>query len=166
MGMFNLVIQNYEKKRMFNKDNRTYNLSCLIRVMKLTTFYLLIIFVSVKASVYSHETRMGLKAQSTTIKDVLSRIEDQSKFFFIYNDWKIDVERKVDIDFKQANIEDVLKTILVGIDMKFAIKDRQIDLYNGKSEEFQISRNLPGSQQQKSGFGKIFDSLVSSLSVV
>jgi len=148
---------------MFNKENRTYDLSCLIRFMKLTTFFLLITFVSVKASDYSQVTRLDLKVQSTTIKDVLNRIEDQSKFFFMYNDRKIDVERKVDIDFKQANIEAVLKTIFEGTDTKFAIKDRQIDLYNGKSEEFRISNDLSGGQQQKSVSGKVTDSSGGSL---
>jgi len=143
---------------MFNKDRRYYALSRLIRIMKLTTFFLLISFISVNASVYSQVTKLDLKVQSTTVKEILSRIEDKSNFFFMYNDRKIDVERKVDIDLKQAKIEDLLNIIFEGTDTKFIIKDRQIVLFNKEDEEFRDSNNLAASQQQKSVSGKVTDS--------
>lgn len=143
---------------MSNKDGRSYALSCLIRVMKLTTFFLLVTFINVSASVYSQVTRLNLKVQGTTIKDVLNRIEDQSKFFFMYNDRKIDVERKVDIDLKQANIEAILKTIFEGSNTRFIIKDRQIVLYNESDEDFRDPNTQSVSQQQKTVSGKVTDS--------
>jgi TonB-linked SusC/RagA family outer membrane protein len=126
--------------------------------MKLTTFFLLITFINVSASVYSQGTRLDLKVQSTTIKDVLNRIEDQSNFFFMYNDRKIDVERKVDLDLKETKVEAALKTIFEGTNTKFIIKDRQIVLYNESEDEFLILNTLPGSQQQKTISGKVNDS--------
>ena len=143
---------------MFNKDRLPHALLCLIRVMKLTTFFLLITFISVNASVYSQGTKLNVKVQSTSVKDVLSRIEDQSQFFFMYNDRKIDVERKVDIDLKQAKIEDLLNTIFDGTNTKFVIKDRQIVLYNASDEEFRFQNYEADSQQQKSVSGKVTDS--------
>jgi len=141
---------------MFNHDRRCYALSRFIRIMKLTTFFLLITFISVNASVYSQVTRMDLKVQGTKIKDVLSRIEDQSNYFFMYNDRKVDVDRKVDIDLKQANIEELLKAIFAGTDTKFVIKDRQIVLYNEGDEG--ISGFTRGSQQSKTITGHVTDS--------
>ena len=143
---------------MFNKDRHPYALSCLIRVMKLTTFFLLITFITVNASVYSQVTKLDLKVQSLTVKEVLSRIEDQSQFFFMYNDRKIDVERKIDLDLRQAKIEDLLKTIFDGTNTRFIIKDRQIVLYNENDEEFRAPNNESASQQQKSVSGKVTDS--------
>ncbi len=143
---------------MFNKDRRPYVLSCLIRVMKLTTFFLLITLITVNASVYSQVTKLDLKVQSLTVKEVLSRIEDQSQFFFMYNDRKIDVERKVDLDLKQAKIEDLLKTIFEGTNTKFIIKDRQIVLYNESDQEFRVLNTEAVLQQQKSVSGKVTDS--------
>ena len=143
---------------MFNKDRRPYALSCLIRVMKLTTFFLLITFITVNASVYSQVTKLDLKVQSSTVKEVLRRIENQSQFFFMYNDRKIDVERKVDIDLKQAKIEDLLKTIFEGTNTKFMIKDRQIVLYNENDQEFRFPNTEMTSQQQKSISGNVTDS--------
>ncbi|MDP2336054.1 MAG: TonB-dependent receptor [Bacteroidota bacterium] len=131
--------------------------------MKLTTFFLLITFITVNASVYSQVTKLDLKVQSVTVKEVLSRIEDQSQFFFMYNDRKIDVERKVNLDLKQAKIEDLLKTIFEGTDTKFIIKDRQIVLFNESDEGFRVSSTEAVMQQQKSASGKVTDSSGGSL---
>ena len=148
---------------MSNKDRLTYDLSCLFRVMKLTTFLLLITFLSVNASAYSQATRLDLKVQGTTIKDVLNRIENQSKFFFMYNDRKIDVERKVNLDLNQVNVEEVLKTIFKDTNTKFIVKDRQIILYNEGEEDFSGTNAQQVSQQKKSAFGKVTDSTGNSL---
>jgi TonB-linked SusC/RagA family outer membrane protein len=131
--------------------------------MKLTTFFLLITFITVNASVYSQVTKLDLKVQRVTVKEVLSRIEDQSQFFFMYNDRKIDVERKVDLDIKQSKIEDLLKTIFDGTNTKFIIKDRQIVLYKENDEEFRAPNNESAVQQQKSVSGKVTDSSGGSL---
>lgn len=148
---------------MFNKDRRPYALSCLIRIMKLTTFFLLITFITANASVYSQVTKLDLKVQSSTVKEVLGQIENQSQFFFMYNDRKIDVERKVDIDLKQAKIEDLLKKIFEGTNTKFMIKDRQIVLYNENDLEFRNPIAEMSSQEQKSVSGKVTDSTGGSL---
>lgn len=142
---------------MFNKDRRPYALSCLIRVMKLTTFFLLFTFISVSASVYSQVTKLDLKVQSVTVKEALSRIEDQSQYFFMYNDRKIDVDRKVDIDLRQVKIEDLLRKIFAGTDTRFLIKDRQIVLYNEIDEDSSLLTTLSSSQKQKSVTGKVSD---------
>ncbi len=118
---------------------------------------MLITFISVNASVYSQVTRLDLKVQSTRVKDVLSRIEDQSNFFFMYNDRKVDVERKVDLDLKQANIEAALKMIFKDTNTRYIIKDRQIVLYNEGDDESRISNIQQGSQQRKSVSGKVTD---------
>lgn len=142
---------------MSNKDRPIYGLSRLLRIMKLTTFLLLITFITVNASVYSQITKLDLKVQGLTVKEVLNKIEDQSKFFFMYNDRKIDVDRKVDIDLKQANIEFILENIFQGTMTRFLIKDRQIVLFNEGDNT--ISGNSKSmTDQQKSVSGKVTDS--------
>lgn len=143
---------------MFNKDRLPhYALSQLIRVMKLTTFFLLIAFITVNAGVYSQTAKLDLKVQSTTVKDILSIIENQSDFFFMYNDRKIDVNRKIDIEFKGSNIETVLKKLFEGTDTKYIIKNRQIVLFN-ENEAVGVSDNPNTQQQQHAVSGKVTDS--------
>jgi TonB-linked SusC/RagA family outer membrane protein len=142
-----------KKKWMSNKDRPWDHLSYLSRVMKLTALILMTTFISVNANVYSQITRMDLKVQGATVKEILSRIEDQSNYFFMYNDRKIDVARKVDIDLKQADIRSILKIIFEGTNTRYVIKDRQIVLYNEK----ETSPSDYENNQKKVISGKVTD---------
>ncbi|MGV8090962.1 MAG: TonB-dependent receptor [Mangrovibacterium sp.] len=123
--------------------------------MKLTTFLLLISFVSVSAKVFSQTGKLNLKVPDITVKDVLREIEDQTDYFFMYNDRKIDVQRKVNMEFSDARIEDVLHSLFEGSNVKFMIKDRQIVLYSEDAEA--TVTGSPGfiQQENRSVSGKV-----------
>ena len=125
-----------KKKVLCNIDKQSFGLSRLIRIMKLTTFLWLLAFISVQASVYSQTSELNLKVQNTTVKDVLREIEDQSEFFFMYNDRKVDVNRRVSLDIQKKKIDDVLKSLFDGTNTNYLVKDRQIVLYINDDNEF------------------------------
>jgi len=152
-----------KKKLLCNGDSQTYVLSRLIRIMKLTTFLLLITFISVHAGVYSQTTKLSLKVQNSTVKDVLRDIEDQSEYFFMYNDRKVDVQRKVNLILDQKKIEDVLNALFDGTNTNYVIKDRQIVLYTDDEKEYQLYGNSPLQQATKSVKGKVTDNAGSPL---
>jgi len=57
-----------------------------LRIMKLTTLLLTIAICHTFAgSSYSQNTRLNLDIKDATIKDVLTLIEDQSEFLFMYS---------------------------------------------------------------------------------
>lgn len=148
---------------MFNLHRESYALSRLIRIMKLTIVILLFTFISATASVYSQVTKLDFKVQDRTVKEILNQIEDRSDFFFMYNDRKVDVTRKVNLDLKQAKIEDILEKIFEGTNTKFIVKNRQIVIYNENVEEIDPSNSGKIIQQQKSISGKVTDSSGSPL---
>jgi len=130
----------------------------LFRIMKLTTFLILLSVVCVFAnSVYSQTKKLNLSMKNATVKEVLSAIEDQSEFKFMYSGKVIDVERQVAINEENLKIEDALKTLFAGTDVNFTIKDRIIVLFSVTNNEQQ------SSQQQKSVSGKVTDSSGSPL---
>ena len=71
--------------------------------------------------------------KDATIQSVLNAIEGQSEFFFLYSSKMIDVNKKVDINVADRNITDVLNELLSGTDIKYAVKDKQILLFNKDS---------------------------------
>ena len=146
-----------KKKLLCNYDQLYYSWSRFIRIMKLTTFLLLVAFVSVQASVYSQNSELNLTVQNTTIKDVLREIEDQSEFFFMYNDQKIDVNKKVSLDLHQKNIEEVLNLLFTGTEVNYTIKDRQIVLYKKGDNQSLSSSVLKPQQSFRSVSGTVTD---------
>ncbi|MGV8096843.1 MAG: TonB-dependent receptor [Mangrovibacterium sp.] len=66
--------------------------------------------------------------KKVTVREVLSRIEDQSEFHFMYSGKIIDINRLVSINVRDAKIDEVLKSLFAGTDVNYTIKDRLIVL--------------------------------------
>jgi len=124
------------------------------RIMKLTTFLILFSVVCVFASeTYSQTKKLNLNMKKASVKVVLSAIEDQSEFKFMYSGKIIDVNREVVINEENSKIEDALKSLFVGTDVEYTIKDRIIVL----SASGLLNNELSNSEQQKSVSGKVTD---------
>lgn len=105
------------------------NVLKILMVMKLTTFLLVISALSVLANeTYSQSKKLTIDLKETTVEDVLSKIEAQSEFYFLYSEKIIDAKRKVSLDIKDEPIETVLNTLFAGTDVAYTIKDRIIVL--------------------------------------
>ena len=132
----------------------------LFRIMKLTTFLILFTVGCVFASeTYSQSKKLNLSMKNATVKEVLSAIEDQSEFKFMYSGKVIDVNREVAINEENSKIENALKSLFAGTDVEFTIKDRIIVLSSTSIFDSELSDN----QQQKSVSGKVTDSTGASL---
>jgi hypothetical protein len=126
-----------------------------IRVMKLTSFLLLISVVSVMAGkTYSQTKLLDLNMGNTTVKEVLSKIEDKSEFYFMYSGKFIDVNREVSVDAKNEKIEAVLKSLFAGTDVDYTIKDRIIVLTTSDV----LNKEILADFQQQSVSGKVTNS--------
>ncbi|MCF6358861.1 MAG: TonB-dependent receptor plug domain-containing protein, partial [Draconibacterium sp.] len=101
----------------------------LLRIMKLTTFLILISAVTVLATkTYSQTKTLTLSMDKTTVKDVLLAIEDQSEFYFMYSGKIIDIEREVSINVKDQKVEKVLHSLFAETNVDYTIRDRIIVL--------------------------------------
>ncbi|MHA7108475.1 TonB-dependent receptor [Sunxiuqinia elliptica] len=98
-------------------------------VMRLTLF--LVIFNAAFAysiSSYSQNTRLSIKLEHATVKEVLKDIESQSEFIFFYQDQQVNTHRKVNINVSNKNIDEILDLLLKGTDNSYIIRDRQISI--------------------------------------
>jgi len=125
----------------------------LIRIMKLTTFMILISVGCVFASkTYSQTKLLNLNMDKATVKEVLSEIEDQSEFYFMYSGKLIDVDREVSVTYKNQKIEPVLNSLFADTDVEYVIKDRFIVLTNDA-----VGSDVSSAIQQNTVSGTITD---------
>lgn len=138
--------------------------SKLFLAMKLTLIALCItVFQGFAYTMYGQNNKVNLKIENASIKQVLSMIEDQSNYFFIYNGKLVDVDRKITINIDNQSINDVLKEIFQGTNIKYEIDNRQI-LLSGMENVI-----VSSTQQMKNVEGKVTDSsggLLPGVSVV
>ena len=126
----------------------------LFRIMKLTGFFLLISVVSVLAGkTYSQTKLLTLNFEKTSVKEVLSKIEDQSEFYFMYSEKIVDVNREVSVNIENQKIETVLNSLFTGTDVNYTVKDRIIVLTT--PDVFDNSAQV--DFQQKMVSGKVID---------
>lgn len=101
---------------------------------------------------YSQTTKLTLQLKDETVKEVLSKIEANSEFFFLYNGKLVDVDRKVSMDINDQKINEVLNDLFRGTDVVYAVVDRQIVLTNKANQNGFVQL---GSQQSQKVTGKV-----------
>lgn len=125
----------------------------VLSVMKLTIFFFLVsTFTLIASGTWSQNKTFTINRQNVQIKDVLQEIEEQSGYFFIYNNEFVDVYRKITVHAKDKDIRDLLDAIFQAQDVVYSIKDRRIILSSsGRSVTTQQQRSISGKVTGSSG---------------
>jgi TonB-linked SusC/RagA family outer membrane protein len=123
--------------------------------MRLTLYALILAVVQGYAlSGYAQATKLNLKMENSTVREVLLEIENLSEFRFLYNSKMVDVDRDVSVNFKDITIDKALDKLFKGSDAAWQIIDRQVVLFS-KNEPVYETVDL---QQQPAVSGKVTDS--------
>jgi TonB-dependent SusC/RagA subfamily outer membrane receptor len=146
-----------------------YALKKSLKIMRWTLlfFFLGIIQAFAVEESYAQKTKLELSFSQAKLEQVLNEIENQSEFYFLYNQDLVNTERKVDIQAKGTKIEEVLHDLFVGTDVRYTIIDRQIVLTNNSDQTNLVE--LIAQQQAKKVSGKVSDNtgtLLPGVSVV
>ena len=105
------------------------SLKKILLTMRFAVILMLLGIVQVRANdAYSQKTRLSLDFTETALVNVLDKIEDESEFFFLYNEKLLDTERKVSITENDQLIGVILEDLFTGTDVKYSIIDRKIIL--------------------------------------
>lgn len=146
------------KKIYENRNWRDPLLKKILRVMRLTAVIILISIMHVSATVYSQTTKLSLNMQETTIKEVLQKIESLSEFRFIYQNEQVDLNKKVDVQFKDERVENILNTIFEGEEIEYSITSNNLILIKPGGNQGYKNLSDSSNAQQKTVTGKVTDS--------
>ena len=73
--------------------------------MRMTGVLCLVCVMHLSAAVYSQTARINLKMKDATIEQVLNKISESTQLDFFYSNSKIDVSKRVNVNFLDATIE-------------------------------------------------------------
>lgn len=120
------------------------NLKQLFRIMRITTFLLLVcIFCSVASTTHSQNMRVSISKSSTQLNKIFSEIEKQTEYLFVYNN-QIDVNRKVSVKVKDKQVSQVLDELFEDTNIEYMIQGNHIVLSSKEN-------NIISRQQQQAG---------------
>lgn len=99
---------------------------------------------------YSQHARVSLDVKNSSIEQILQVIEQQSGYFFLYNNRLINVDKKMDIQAKQEPISSILDRLFRDANIAYEVKGTQIILHPKGMDELQskASPHLQHTQSQ------------------
>ncbi len=101
----------------------------------LTILFILAGFTDANAADKVSRTKINLKSENVTIKNILTSIERQTDYIFIYNGDVINSNIKKSVSVKDADIESVLDILFKGMDVDLKIDGRQVYILK-KTKQF------------------------------
>ncbi|MBK7709820.1 MAG: SusC/RagA family TonB-linked outer membrane protein [Bacteroidales bacterium] len=126
----------------------------ILLTMKISAFLMFCSVVNIFAAPsYSQSTKISFNFKDATIEEVLNKIEDESEFYFLYNQKLVDVICKVNVEADKEPIGDILADIFRN-DIRFIVYDRQIILTKNDSEPISLApqqQRISGTVTDKQG---------------
>ena len=129
-----------------------YAVKIFVRMKLTLCFFALSLLSAVASESYSQNTKLSLDLQNTEVRNVLNEIENQSSFFFLYSEKLVDVGRKVSINVREGNIDEILAQLFRNSGVTYTIKGRQIVLTSSGVRQLQTDepRTISGNVLDKS----------------
>ncbi|WP_300699679.1 TonB-dependent receptor [Bacteroides sp.] len=105
--------------------------------MKITLILLLFVTFQVySTNSYSQNAKVSIPNAQLRVGQVLTRIESQTEYLFVYNKKSVDVRRTVNIDADNKSVAEVLNEMFKGTDIKYVMEGKNIVLTkNSKKTE-------------------------------
>ncbi len=133
-------------------NNRAYQfvpVKKALLIMRLILFLVLTGFVQGLASeAYAQRTKLSLSHRNSSLESILDDIENQTEFYFLYNEKLVDVKRTVSIQAQDVNVNEILSLLFAETDVVYNIVDRKIVL---------APREMNASLQQATLSGLVTD---------
>lgn len=116
---------------------KNHHLKESLRIMRISIFLLFVaIFQLTAVNTDAQNTEIEINTNDLTVKVLLTEIERQSDFLFLYRNNDVDVNRVVHIKKKTGNISSILEEAFANTDIRYEFQNKYIVLApNGSSVE-------------------------------
>jgi TonB-linked SusC/RagA family outer membrane protein len=136
--------------------------TCFLSARGMVTFFFFACMLSLNAEGLYSQASIPLNEKSISLKTIFERIEQASDYVFLISDQAIaELNRRVEINSENEDIEKVLDQILGETDLSYLIVGRQISIYKEASNQASAvtQTEQPRIEQQtgKRITGKVLD---------
>ena len=120
------------KKPAIQTGRSCYTFRKYISVMRISAFLLFLTLIQVYAKdSYAQHMKLSVNFENNTLEEVLMALEEQSEFFFLYNEKLIDTKRNISLNAGNLGIAEILDKVFDDTDISYVIVDRKIVLAPG-----------------------------------
>src|SRR5690606_36497205 len=105
-------------------------------------FLTLLVFLFASKPIYAFDSKINLNLKAEPLSEVLKKIEEQTKYSFVYSLNHIDLNQKVTLTFRNARLTEVLAELSVQSSLKYTLQGRHI-LITKQSEKSKNQSETP-----------------------
>ncbi|MDR6781533.1 TonB-linked SusC/RagA family outer membrane protein [Pedobacter africanus] len=98
----------------------------LLLIMRLTTFILILSLTQVSAASFAQ--RLNYVKKNASLKEIFAEVKKQTGYHVFYADQGIDVNRKVNVDFRNTDLRTALNQVVADQNLEYVIDARNIIL--------------------------------------
>lgn len=133
-------------KRYKYRHNST-ELKHIFRIMRITFVLTLVAFLQLNAGImHSQNVKIHIAKSSLSLGELISEIEKQSNYLFLYSEKEIDLQQKVLVSAKDKPIREVLEEALADSKLNFSFNKDYISLRPKTQQEIrQATKRVTGT---------------------
>ncbi|MDR1938311.1 MAG: TonB-dependent receptor [Tannerellaceae bacterium] len=111
----------------------------VFRIMKLSAFFLFLCVAQLYAAgAYSQTTVVRIQKNTLTLQELITEVESQTGFLFIFSKEDIDVSREMKIKTKSRQISDILKDVFENSNITYKFVEQYITLRKMQEAEVNL----------------------------
>lgn len=129
---------------VFKQDELTH----IIRIMRLSVFFIFVLFFQLHAiDTHSQEARITINKSNLSFGELISEIEKQTDYLFLYGDTDINLSQSVKVEAKNRTVKEVLEAVLSDNGLTYKMVDNYISIHSIKNKQpisyFDLSTSTP-----------------------
>ncbi len=114
----------------------------ILLTMKITIFLLLFVtFQAYSGNGYSQSAKISIPRSDLKVSELLSQIESQTEYLFVYNKKNVDTRRTVTIDADNKAVSEVLDEAFKGTGINYVMEGNNIVLTKNNENVVSIQQN-------------------------
>jgi len=122
----------------------------ILRIMKIAAVLVFVLSFHAFANSYGQTVKINLSMENTSFREIIERLEKESGYYVVVKYDQTLLDKKVNADFKNATVTEILDDLLKDTGLGYKIVDRYIAISS-------ISELNSVAQQQKVISGKVID---------
>ena len=118
-------------------------LAHIILIMKLSVFFMfLLVFQLHAVNANSQETKVNIQKNTLSLGELISEIEKQTDYLFVYTDNDIDLAQKVKLGAKNASVKQILTEVLKSNQLVYKFSNNYISLRHATAKKVEDRKSV------------------------
>ena len=136
--------------KFFGAAQKKTSFTKILHIMKLTIILLLFFVFDASAS---GQKKVTLKYTNTEISGILTQIEKQTSYRFLYNNNLQDLKKQISLDVQDADLKDVLDKVLSGTRLSYQFMENNLVVIKDESAPLSTQAVVTGIVTGENGAG-------------